>query len=100
MNGDDLKRIRTRLTVLLFALLAAQRCLLAAEQRYPAHANVVDVTLPPYAAKGDGVTDDSDALQKALNENAGRHRVLFFPKGADLVSRTLTWPKRWNGKEN
>ena len=81
-------------------LFVAQSWLLAAEQRYPAHLNVVDVTRPPYAAKGDGVADDSDALQLALNENVGRHRVLYFPKGTYLVSRTLTWPKRWNGKEN
>jgi hypothetical protein len=72
----------------------------ADEQRFPSHPLVVDVTKPPYSAKGDGVSDDSDALQNALNENVGRHKMLYFPKGTYLISRTLTWPKKWNGKDN
>jgi len=69
-------------------------------QRYPASTFVVDVTQPPYSAKGDGVTDDTEPLQRALNENVGRHKALYFPKGTYLVSRTLTWPKKWNGRDN
>ena len=72
----------------------------AAAQSYPPHTNVVVVTQPPYSAKGDGVSDDTEALQRALNENVGRHRVLFFPKGTYLVSATLTWPKKFGGQEN
>ena len=72
----------------------------AAAQRFPAHPNVVDVTQAPYLAKGDGVSDDTEALQRALNEVVGRHKLLFFPKGTYLVSRTLTWPKTWNGRDN
>ena len=71
-----------------------------AEGRLPESPMVVDVTRPPYSAKGDGVTDDTEALQQALNENVGRHRAVFLPKGSYLVSRTLTWPKRWNGRDN
>lgn len=69
-------------------------------ERFPPSRFVVDVTQAPYFAKGDGRHDDTEALQAALNENVGRHRLLFFPRGTYLVSRTLTWPKRWQGVEN
>ena len=71
-----------------------------AEPRFPVTPFVVDVKSPPYSARGDGVTDDTEALQRALNENVGQHRVLYFPAGEYLVSRTLTWPKKWADHEN
>ena len=67
---------------------------------FPEHRNVVNVTKPPYNAKGDGVTDDTAALQLAINENTGLHRMLYFPSGTYLVSSTLTWPKKWEGHDN
>lgn len=48
---------------LLTAIMLSATTALAEVQRYPAHANVVDVTRPPYSAAADGVTDASDALQ-------------------------------------
>lgn len=67
---------------------------------FPPSKQVVDVTKPPYSAKGDGISDDTLALQKALNENVGHHRVLYFPRGVYLVSKTLTWPKTFAGHDN
>ena len=69
-------------------------------RQYPASPFIVDVTKPPYGAKGDGVADDTEALQLALNENVGRHRMLYFPNGTYVVTRTLLWPKKWNGRDN
>jgi Pectate lyase superfamily protein len=67
---------------------------------FPADPAVVNVMAAPYLAKGDGVTDDTAALQRAINENTGRHKLIFFPKGTYLISRTLTWPNQWEGRNN
>jgi hypothetical protein len=52
-----------------------------------------------YGAVGDGKTDDSNAIQRALSDgrsNAaadynGLPKALYFPSGVYLVSKTLTW---------
>ncbi|WP_165247299.1 glycosyl hydrolase family 28-related protein [Paludisphaera soli] len=61
---------------------------------FPECAAVVDVTKPPYSARGDGATDCTEALQKALADAMGRHRVLYLPEGTYLISRTLEWSKK------
>jgi Pectate lyase superfamily protein len=45
-----------------------------------------------YGAKGDGVTDDTAALQSALNSlsAAGKSPVLYMPAGIYLVTQTIT----------
>jgi len=40
-----------------------------------------------YGAVGDGVTDDTEAINKALKEN----RRLYLPEGTYLVSNTIHW---------
>lgn len=45
----------------------------------------VNVRAAPYSAKGDGRTDDTAALQRAIDE----HEVVFLPKGCYLLSRPL-----------
>jgi hypothetical protein len=51
-----------------------------------------------YGAKGDGVTDDTAAIQRALSDGRsedgdyyGRPKALYFPEGTYLVSNTLSW---------
>ncbi|HEY1064653.1 MAG TPA: glycosyl hydrolase family 28-related protein, partial [Pirellulales bacterium] len=61
---------------------------------FPATSGVVDVTKAPYFARGDGRTDDTAALQQALDDVMGLHKVLYFPAGTYLVSKTLTWKKK------
>jgi hypothetical protein len=91
----------SRILCLLFAVsITSPGGVLAGHQGYPPHANVVDVTRAPYSALGDGITDDTKAIQRALNENVGWHRVLYFPKGTYLVSATLTWPKAFARHDN
>jgi hypothetical protein len=43
-----------------------------------------------FGAKGDGVTDDTAALQAALNSIATSHAVLWIPNGNYLISSPLT----------
>ena len=63
---------------------------------FPADAGVVDVTAPPYGAKGDGRTDDTAAIQRALDDYPSRGAIIYLPNGVYLVGDTL----RWGGKED
>ena len=61
---------------------------------YPKSHAVVDVRQAPYFAKGDGQTDDTEAIQRALFDVMGQHKLLYFPNGTYLVSKTLMWSKK------
>ncbi len=56
---------------------------------FPADAGVIDVTKAPYNAKGDGKTDDSDAIQKALDDYPSNNRIIYLPNGTYLVSHQI-----------
>ena len=56
---------------------------------FPADSGIVDVKAT-YGAKGDGVTDDTQALQKAIDEVKGVPGTLYLPDGTYLVSDTLS----------
>lgn len=70
------------LAVALFAIIGR-----AEDIVFPAGA-VTDITQPPYGAKGDGVADDTEAIQKALD---ARVKLIYLPNGTYLISNSLRW---------
>ncbi|MBC8082029.1 MAG: hypothetical protein H7Z21_02355, partial [Hymenobacter sp.] len=83
--------------LLLLLLLAGTHPSVAQRVVYPAGAEVVNVRAAPYNAAGDGVADDTQALQRAITENLGR--VVYLPAGTYLVSNRLE-AKSPDGKWN
>ncbi len=54
------------------------------------HKGVIDVTCHPYNAKGDGVTDDTQAIQDAIDDAYPNSFMVYLPAGKTfLVSRQL-----------
>jgi hypothetical protein len=53
---------------------------------FPSWKNVKTV----YAAKGDGVTDDTAALQNALNDLSPTNPTIYLPAGTYLITQTLS----------
>ena len=58
---------------------------------FPDDAGVVDVTKPPYNAYGDGVHDDTAAIQRAFDDYINQNRIIYLPNGVYLVSNTIKW---------
>lgn len=66
---------------------------------FPPSSAVVDISKPPYSAKGNGTTDDTATIQKALLDVMGSHKILYFPNGTYLISKSLMWSKK-NSQNN
>lgn len=69
---------------------------------HPWEDGFLDVTKQPYNAKGDGVTDDSDAIQKAIDDAYASNLIVYFPEGKYLVSKQLVlnqYPANWFDKD-
>ena len=65
---------------------------------FPDDSGVLNVKA--FGAKGDGVTDDTAAIQAALNAYPNGQRIIYLPNGMYLVSDTLTWPAGTEGTGN
>jgi hypothetical protein len=59
---------------------------------YPSNSGMINVQTA-YGAKGDGVTDDTTAIQNAVTANLGQPggytRTLYFPPGTYMISKTI-----------
>jgi hypothetical protein len=86
--------MRCRPTRLIFWLLTLNLFSAAVAENivFPDDAGVIDVTKAPYLAKGDGRTDDSEAIQQALLENPNGNRIIYLPNGTYRLTTTLRWP--------
>ncbi|BAU66918.1 hypothetical protein STA3757_43240 [Stanieria sp. NIES-3757] len=65
---------------------------------FPTDAGVLNVK--EFNAKGDGVTDDTKAIQAALNAYPNGKRIIYLPNGTYLISETLSWPAGTPGTGN
>src|SRR5262252_9133509 len=54
------------------------------------HPTSINVKNSIYGAKGDGVTDDTAAIQAALNAIPANGGTVYFPTGSYLISSRLT----------
>ncbi len=61
---------------------------------FPECKHVVDATKPPYSAKGDGIADDTAAIQKALDDTMGMHKIVYLPNGTYKVSKSLRFTNK------
>ncbi len=95
----------------LFALLLAAPVLAAdppvfgvrldlSDVRFPVTSHVIDVTEPPYNAKGDGVADDTAAIQQALLDTMGHHKIVYLPNGTYKVTKPIRWANQDSKKKN
>lgn len=74
--------------LLFFALLFASQAP-AENIVFPPDA-ATNIKNPPYSAVGDGVADDTAAIQKALDE--GQH-LIYLPNGTYRLTNALLWGK-------
>ena len=50
-----------------------------AQVEFPMGSKIVNVTKDPYFAKGDGKNDDTEAIQKALNDHPDGDYIIYLP---------------------
>ena len=67
---------------------------------FPLNPAIIDVTQHPYNAKGDGQTDDTEAIQRALHDTMGLRKVVYLPAGTYLISKTINWSNKNSAGNN
>lgn len=66
----------------------------------PLAAGIVNVKLAPYFARGDGATDDTAALQRAIRDAEGSGRTIYLPEGVYVVSAPLKFTENASYNRN
>jgi hypothetical protein len=64
----------------------------AVAQPLPDDSGIVNVK--DYGVKGDGISDDTQAIQKAIQSvprDNSKHVTIYFPKGTYIISQSLKW---------
>ena len=74
------------------AISRAYQELLAGYERTNAAVAKVNVTPQMYGAIADGVADDTEAVQQAVNRASTENKALVFPQGTYLVSAPIIVP--------
>lgn len=103
MNHRKTRPLRSVAGLVLAALFVrAALCEpLTAEDRpareWPDDAGLLNVK--DFGAKGDGETDDTAALQAALDKWPGGKTIVYLPPGTYVISDTLRWPDYRRGWE-
>ena len=80
-----------RKTVVFFIVFLAISVF--AQVEFPMGSNIVNVTKDPYFAKGDGKHDDTEAIQKALNDHPDGDYIIYLPHGIYKLTDGLVWPE-------
>jgi len=79
----------TRTLRLLGLLILAGFSIGRAQDRHFPPDAVVNVTLPPYHVRPGNDVDNTAEIQRAITENVGTGRILYFPAGTYAISDTL-----------
>lgn len=85
--------LKMRPLIVLYTLLFVCAGFVSAQNivTFPKASRVVDVTQAPYNAKGDGKTDATDAIQRALDEHPNGDYIIYLPHGTYRVTKQLSW---------